>query len=175
MGECWREKRMRQPQMPPVRNSLRELPRTAQVFARSAEPAPTPALLMPAITESTKQPRISRISRISRIPFVIRLPAEALREGGSFSKHFPPEKFPRATALAAARRNQQPPVMDGHGNWSPETNQLESSKKRNEKNINHIKYGSSGVLPLQLAWCSQPVVEHRRPSITLQNSDAKYY
>jgi hypothetical protein len=108
--------RIRQTKFPPVRSSLRELPRTA-------------------IT--TVLPRAS-VNAGDRC-FVIRLPAEAFGEGGAFSKQFPPKvppkQFPRATAFAAARLHTT--RHDGHGNWSaPDNNQtkeLESSKNNQMK------------------------------------------
>jgi len=105
--------RIRQTKLPPVRSSLRELPRTA-------------------IT--TVLPRAS-VNAGDRC-FVIRLPAEAFGEGGSFgifqtipTEKFPPNNFPGRPLLRPL--DSTPPRHDGHRNWSApdnnQTKQLESS------------------------------------------------
>ena len=48
MGSWWRTMRIRQTKLPPVCSSLRELPGTAQVFAKPGEPVPASSLLLRA-------------------------------------------------------------------------------------------------------------------------------
>lgn len=66
--------RIRQIEMLPVRNSLRALPGTAQFFARSPEPATSPALLIRAITKTVLSPRLE--FRVYAAPRSNRLKAE---------------------------------------------------------------------------------------------------
>jgi hypothetical protein len=96
--------------MLPIRNSLRELPRTAEVFGRFAERAALFALLVRANYEdrsATEEPRIAamagrlRMSRMGHSSFVIHSAFDHSAFG--IFQTISPRQFPQATAIAAAR------------------------------------------------------------------------
>ena len=129
MGSWWRTMRIRQTKFPPVRSSLRELPGTAQVFAKPAESAITETFLRVFSFFQTSSanggsacPQADGIGPVP-IALVTTRSTLALQRFGlrasSFIRHFskqfppkvPPKQFPRTTAFAAARLHTTPSWM----------------------------------------------------------------
>jgi len=149
--------RIRQTKFPPVRSSLRELPGTAQVFAKPAESAITETFLRVFSFFQTSSANggsaCPQADGIGPVPIALGttrstlalqrfgLRASSLRYSfvirhlafGIFQT-IPAESSPQTISPSdrfCGRSTPHHPVMDGHGNWSApdnnQTKQLESS------------------------------------------------
>ena len=78
MESWWRTMRIRQTKMFPLRNWLRPLPRTAQLFARSAEPGAAACRFYYAQLRKRLYPRGTTDLKLARLPPCSPLPVAAL-------------------------------------------------------------------------------------------------
>src|SRR5882724_1799556 len=105
--------RIRQIQTLPFRNSLRELPRTAHVFARSAKCEATLPLSIEPRKHTNRHERDEcglghRLGESPRRPIhpfqrFNALTLQPTGEAKQFPPKVPPKQFPRATAMATAQ------------------------------------------------------------------------
>ena len=131
-GSWWRTMTRRQSQIPLVCNSLRDLPRIAQVFARFGEPAPA---LSPSIRASTRTSLLPpQPVQAGDRSFVVRHLALGIVQRIS-PESSPHNIFPERSGSCRTARSTNPPVMDGQGNGPPQTTlnptirkQLETTK-----------------------------------------------
>jgi hypothetical protein len=118
----------------PVRSSLRELPGTAQVFAKPGEPVPASSLLLRATTRTALSRRndgITGMSRMGHSSFVIHSSFGIWPSAFSNNSHrkFPPNNFPGRPLLRPL--DSTPPSWMAMGMVRPRqhsTQQLESSR-----------------------------------------------
>jgi hypothetical protein len=122
--------RIRQTKSPPVRSSLRELPGTAQVFAKPGEPVPASSLLLSASRRTALSQRnhgsAYAKATADKLPgchgrtFELRHTAFGLRHFPNNShRKFPPNNFPGRPLLQPL--DSTPPVMMAMGIGPPQT------------------------------------------------------
>jgi len=140
MGSWWRTMRIRQTKLPAVRSWLRELPGTAQVFAKPGEPVPASSLLLRATRRTlchrgtTDYPprRASYgyhrwvVGRLGQMPWrFAETPYNFRHLAFGIFQTIPTESSPQTISPGdrfCDRSTPHHPVMDGHGNWSAPDN-----------------------------------------------------